>query len=209
MLGTGEIVAIVLGSGGVSGAVNFGLTHWLMLRTRRRDVSHQSLLVAEHLEAYAFGCAGQAFGTWCLLVDGSPGALMSSPPLFQPFPDKIVWQSVEARHAEAARALVLKSEQAAGAVQAGFGKSATEGHVAAFAWALRLGKEACEVAAALRASRNIRPLAFDQPRWDYPVFLRGEFERLVDRRERIAVEVAAAESRAGSGRDSEIEHEES
>ena len=193
MITTGEMITLVLGSGGLSGAINFGLTQWATLRARRRDVSHQSLLVAEHLESYAFGCAGLTFGAWCMLADGRPGALPPLPPLFQPFSDKIVWQSVDGHQAAAARALPLKAEQAAAAAQAGFGKSSTEGHVAAFAWTLRLGKEAFEVAASLRKSTGIAPLTFDYPRWDYPLFLRGEFEKLPLRREQITVEVARME----------------
>jgi hypothetical protein len=198
MITSGEMIALVLGSGGLSGVVNFGLTHWTTLRARRRDVSHQSLLVAEHLESYAFGCAGLAFGAWCMLADDRPGGLPSLPPLFQPFPDKIVWQSIDGDRAAAARGLPLKAEQAAAAVQAGFGKSNTEGHVAAFAWTLRLGNDAFEVATGLRGVNRISPLTFEYPRWDYPQFLRGELEKLPLRRDQITAEVARMEGGSGA-----------
>jgi hypothetical protein len=182
----GETVAIIGGSGGLSAALNFLITQWSTRTARSRDVAHQTLLVIEHLENYAFGCAGHAFGDWAILVEGRPGALLSQPPHFPPFSDQIDWKALDSGHAASVRAVASNVELALAASAAGFGRSQKEGYGTALFWTLRLGTEALEQATFLRRFADMPPLVLEPPRWDYPAFLKGEIEKIELRKSQMA-----------------------
>lgn len=181
-----ETVAIIGGSGGLSAVLNFAITQWTTRSTRDRDKTHQLMLVVEHLENYAFGCAGHAFSDWAVLADGRQGALLSQPPFFPSYSDKIDWRALESAHAVAARKLPYNVELALAAVAAGFDKSSFHGYSTALFWTLRLGAEALELSAFLRQYGGIEELVIDYPRWPFPVFLSGEMKKIDLRKEQIA-----------------------
>lgn len=187
---TAEIITIIVGSGGLAGVTNIALTKWLESKSQKRSASHQGRLVAEHLESYAFACAGNAYRDWAILVDGSPGALTSIVPPFPPFSDELDWAALDSKLVDAARGIEQNFHVADVQTKTAFGKSAEKGYRYVLAESLRLGNEALHAAAEIRAHYRLRPLTFDAPRWDWVTFLRGEFEKLEERRRQIALKAA-------------------
>lgn len=183
---TGEALAIIGGSASLTTVLNFALAKWTEHRTVGRDKAHQALLVVEHLENYAFGCAGHAFGDYAVLVDGSPGGLVSQPPQFPPFSDQIRWQAIDLDLAEPARRFAADVELAIAAASAGFRRNPLEGHGTALYWCLQLGAEAVDQARTIRGRAGLGTLVLEGRHWDYPLFLRGEMEKLELRKAQIA-----------------------
>lgn len=189
-MGTAETLSIIAGSASLTTVLNFLVGQWSTRKTADRDKAHQVLMVVEHLENYAFGCAGHAFGNYNVLHDKAPGALLSQPPSFPPYSDLIRWQALEVSHATTARRLPHDVELAIAASAAGFRKGAVEGFSTAIYWTLQLGGEAIAQASFLRDFAELGPLLLEGRRWDFPVFLRGEMEKLELRKAQIAEHVA-------------------
>ena len=186
----GEALAVIGGSASLTTVLNFLVGQWNTRKTDKREHVHQVLLVVEHLENYAFGCAGHAFGNYTLLVEGIPGALLSQPPRFPPFSDQIRWQSLDVEQATAVRRFPANVELALAASAAGFGRAAIDGFSTALYWTLQLGIEALELAAGLRKESGLASLLLEGRRWDYPLFLQGEMEKIEVRKAQIAGNVA-------------------
>ena len=183
-----EVAAIVCGSGGLSAALNIAVSQLTLASSKRRDAVHQALLVAEHLEAFAFGCAGSAFATWSVVAQRTPGALLGAVPAFPPFSDKIVWQSLDPGNAARARQIASAYEIGNAQTITAFGRSPASGYRFAFAETLRLGNDAYETASHLRRLYDLPDARPVYPRWDYVEFLVGELEKLPARREQITTE---------------------
>jgi hypothetical protein len=189
-VGTTETLSIIAGSASLTTVLNFLVAQWNTRKTADRDKAHQVLLVVEHLENYAFGCAGHAFGNYNVLQEKVPGALLSQPPAFPPYSDLIRWTALEVGHATAARRLPHDVELAIAASAAGFQKGSIDGFSTAFYWTLQLGNEAVGQATFLRGYTGLGPLVLEGRRWDFPLFLRGEMEKLDLRKAQIADKVA-------------------
>ena len=187
---TGEAIAIIGGSASLTTVLTFLVGQWNARKTADRDNAHHALMVIEHLENYAFGCAGHAFGDYQVLVLGQPGSLLPQPPQFPPFSDQIRWQALDKDHATSARRFPANVDLALAAGAAGFGRGAIEGFSTALYWTLQLGAEALQLAGFLRDYADLGPLVLDGRRWDYPTFLRGEMEKLETRKQQIADHVA-------------------
>ncbi|HZF95981.1 MAG TPA: hypothetical protein VEZ20_14050 [Allosphingosinicella sp.] len=182
-----QIFGIIMGSGGVSGLVTLLATKWLDANSKKRTSAHQARLVSEHLENFAFGCAGHSFTNYTILVEQRPGVLISTVPLFPPFSDKIEWTGLNSDCVDAARRLDQNFYIADAQTRTAFGRSPESGFRFAFSETLRLGNEALEAASTLRATYKLKQLTFEPPRWDWVTFLRGELEKLDLRREQITV----------------------
>lgn len=188
-LSTAEIATIILGSGGVA-ALGTKLIDLLdaravRVRTHRREKAASSLAMAEHLEIYAYGCAGTLYATWDVLENGAAGPMAGQIPAFPAYPAGVNWQAIDVEISHAASGLRNRVEVARGAIESSFNVSEAQGHFYAYLQGCSIGDRACSIAARLRDAAGIPPLDIDDYSWDFVTFLQGEKAKEKQRHEQI------------------------
>ncbi len=180
-LATSDLIKIAVGSGGVAALFLKGvdLLHsgWLRRLGEKREMALSARTIAEHLEIYAFGCAGHMFSTWEVLERDGAGAMITNIPEFPAFAKRINWQVLDLELAAAASSLRNRVEVARGAIESSFSLGAAQGHFYAYAQAAMIGADAFRIAAGLR--RKAGPAQESTPAyaWDFATFLNGEHEK--------------------------------
>src|SRR3712207_2780021 len=105
-LTTAQLWAIILGSGGAAALFTKSIelldARFVRAKGENRERAVSSRSIAEHLELYAFGCAGYMYATWDVLENGAPGPMMRDIPEFPAYPATINWQVIGFELADAA-----------------------------------------------------------------------------------------------------------
>ncbi len=177
----GKLLAIALGSGGASAF----FTKWWELRAgsnvrnaaERRQRRAQTLSLAEHLETFAYGCAGNLFATFEVAANRKAGTMMMQIPDFPNFPDRLDWQVIDPELAPRASAFRNRVEIAKGAISSSHGISLGQGCFYAFLQTSMIGKDALAVAAELRNRESLPQLDWASYSWNFGEFLTGELEK--------------------------------
>lgn len=193
-----DIATIILGSGGVA-ALSTKLIDLLaarraQVRAHRREKAATSLAIAEHLEIYAYGCAGAIFPTYDIIEKGARGSMARQIPAFPAYPKSVSWGSIDVEDSHAASGLRNRVEVARGAIESSFNVSEAQGHFYAYLQGCTIGDRACFVAAAIRKAAGIPPLDPDEYSWDFPSFLSGEKAKEKQRHDQIFAHHGAAGS---------------
>jgi hypothetical protein len=188
-LSVAQIAGIILGSGGVAALgtkmIELASARALRRKQEARELQANSRIVAQHLEIFAYGCAGHLYGTWDVLERGGPGPVMKTLPDFPKYPDGVNWHVINPDLAVRASGIRNRVEVAKGAIDSSYTLSEAQGLFYAFLQASKIGVAACEIASSLRQEAKLPALEHEDWAWDFVKFLEGEKAKEKQRHQQI------------------------
>jgi hypothetical protein len=168
--GLGTIAPTAVGAAALTLAGNF----WIDRRKQKRVASATALVVARHLELYAYSCAGQAF---TIAHAGAPDRHMARIPLLPPWPSDVVWGELAGDLASDAMTMEMSVVIAIGIV---LGDKRTEVRLQQTRrLCCELGLTSWLIANQLRSVSGLPHIDRAKLRWDFVRYLWGDYGKSV------------------------------
>lgn len=193
--GLAAVAAIVVGSGGGAALATKGMEMRSARKVRdegdRRARVASTLALAEHLENYAFWCAGEIYVTREAAKKEAAGeqpsvALIMQIPDYPAVPDAVDWSTIDATLSPRAYAFRLRVLISQSAVESSETVSLAQRSWYAFREAARNGRDALNVAAALRTEAKLPPVSWFELSWPFRDFLEEAWQNVDARLPEIA-----------------------